>query len=715
MGRRPYLVLALFIGALLLAACGPGETPTPMVIRETVEVPMETGEAVSVEVPFLEQWQNSPHNDTEAEAFNHWNEDDPAEIPTSCAKCHSTPGYLDAIGADGSEAGSVEAAAPIGTTVQCTACHNSVTIDMTSVVMPSGIEITGLGDEARCMQCHQGRASTLDVNTAIEEAGVDEDEVSEDLGFINIHYFAAAATKYGTEAKGGYEYEGKTYDAFFAHVEEYETCDDCHNPHTQEVKIEECTACHAGVASVEELRDVRMPGSQVDYDGDGDLEEGIYHEIQGVQEALYLAIQAYASEVAGTPIVYDSQSYPYFFIDSDEDGEVSGEEASFPNQYNAWTPRMLKASYNFQVAAKDPGNYAHGGKYIIQLLKDSTEDLNEVISEPVALGDTHGHTHRNDMGHFAGSEEAFRHWDEDGEVPGSCSKCHSAEGLPLFLEESVTIAQEPANGFQCTTCHSSLEDFSIYEVSEVTFPSGAIVDSGAPAMNLCMSCHQGRSSTQTVRNAVEGLPANQSSEEINFINIHYFAAGATIFGGEVDGAYQYEGKDYVGRFEHVENFNTCTSCHSAHQLQVKYEACSACHTNVEAYSDLQNIRMSTTDFDGDGDTSEGLAGEVATMREALYTAIQDYAASTLNAPIVYDAHSYPYFFNDDGNGVVDEGEANFGNQYGSWSPTLLQAAYNYQYAQKDPGGFAHNGKYIIQTLYDSLQDIGGDVSGMTRP
>ncbi|NIN99735.1 MAG: polyheme membrane-associated cytochrome C, partial [Anaerolineae bacterium] len=80
-----------------------------------------------------------------------------------------------------------------------------------------GIELTGLGDESRCMQCHQGRHSTFSVNASIEEAGVtDEDKVSEDLGFSNIHYYAAAATKYGTVAKGGYEYEGKSYDAFFA-------------------------------------------------------------------------------------------------------------------------------------------------------------------------------------------------------------------------------------------------------------------------------------------------------------------------------------------------------------------------------------------------------------------------------------------------------------------------------------------------------------------
>jgi hypothetical protein len=716
MARKMLFILILGVGLLVFAACGPGETPTPMIIRETVEVPVEGGE-MSVEVPFLELWMESPHNDETAEAFVHWDEDDPAEVPPACARCHSTPGYQDWIGADGTAAGVTDNASPIGTTVECVACHNEVTLAMTSVVMPSGIELTGLGDESRCMQCHQGRSSKFTVDTAIEEAGVDVDNVSEDLGFINIHYFAAAATKYGTEAKGGYEYDGNTYDAFFVHIEGYQGCVDCHNPHTLELKLDECSVCHTGVSSVEDLRNVRMPGSQVDYDGDGDIEEGVYYEVQGMQEKLYTAILAYAEEVAGAPIVYDSHSYPYFFNDTNGDGEAGEDEAVFPNQYSSWTPRLVRTSYNYQVSLKDPGNYAHGGKYIIQLLWDSVEDLNEAIASPIELADTHGHSHRIDMGHFAGSEEAFRHWDEDdpAEVPGSCSRCHSAEGLPLYVTEGVTIAQEPANGLKCTTCHSSIPEFTRHEVASVTFPSGALVDSGNPDMNLCMTCHQGRSSTNTVNSAVEGLPSDTTSEDLGFINIHYFAAGATIFGTEVQGGYEFDRKSYVGRFEHVANFNTCTACHGAHKLQVKFEACSACHTNVESYEDLHAIRISTVDYDGDGDTSEGLAGEVDTMREVLYGALQTYAADRLDAPVVYDSHTYPYFFADDGNGEVDEGEANYGNRYLTWSPILLKAAYNYQYAAKDPGGFAHNGKYVMQLLYDSIQAVGGSTVGMTRP
>lgn len=713
---RSYLKVGLFglILVLILAACtGEGEettttttSPPPSSTTTTTAPAMEP----EVEIPFLTLWEDSAHADATAEAFTHWNEDDPPVVPASCAKCHSATGFEDFLGVDGSAFGAVDADQPVGTVITCTACHNDATLEMDSVVMPSGVELTGLGREARCMQCHQGRAWKGTVDEAV--AGIDEDTVSEDLGFINIHYFAAAATKYGTVAKGGYEYDGKTYDSFFTHVEGYTSCIDCHDSHSLEVKVDECTTCHTDVATVEDLRDIRMPGSLVDYDGDGDMSEGIAGEIEGVQTKLYAAIQAYADEKSGTPIVYDPHAYPYFFIDTNANGDVDEGEAAFPNKYNAWTPRLLKAAYNYQVSIKDPGGYAHGGKYLIQLLVDSTEDLNSVLSSPVALEGVH----RIDHGHFAGSEEAFRHWDEDGAVPASCSKCHSDAGLPLFLSQGVTISQPPANGLLCSTCHSDLSTWERYEAGSVTFPSGAVIDSGDATMNLCMTCHQGRSSTGTVDAATAGIGNDTVSDSLGFINIHYFAAGATIFGSEVQGAYQYPGKSYVGRFEHVSSFNTCTSCHDAHALEVKVDNCSMCHDGVVTEEDLHAIRVSETDFDGDGDATEGIAGEIDTMRDVLYAAIQAYAAKTAGAdPIVYAPHSYPYFFIDDGNGTVDPGEAIYPNKYATWTPRLLRAAYNYQYAMKDPGAFAHNAKYVIQVLYDSIADLGGSTAGMTRP
>jgi hypothetical protein len=367
------------------------------------------------------------------------------------------------------------------------------------------------------------------------------------------------------------------------------------------------------------------------------------------------------------------------------------------------------------MSLKDPGAYAHNGKYVIQLMLDSTEDLNEVLPTPIAIEATR----RIDHGHFAGSEEAFRHWDADDPavVPASCSKCHSAAGLPLFLNEGVTISQPPANGFLCSTCHNDLSTFGRYEVTEVEFPSGIAASLDDPDSNICLNCHQGRESGASVSAITAGIDDDTVGESLRFLNIHYFAAGATLLGSEVGGGFEYDGQEYTTRFTHVEGFDTCTECHNTHTLEVEVAACGGCHGGIETAEDLASIRMRPDDFDGDGDTTEGVAGEIETMAELLLAAMQDYANGIDEAAaIIYDPHAYPYFFIDtDGNGAVDPGEAIFPNAYNTWTPRLLRAAYNYQYAAKDPGGFAHNSTYILELLYDALVDVGGDTTGMTRP
>jgi hypothetical protein len=663
--------------------------------------------------PFKGEWAASPHADAKARAFTQWNEDEPPVVPADCAKCHSDGGFQEFLGADGTEARVVANDYPTGTVVSCATCHNEAAMSWDTVVFPSGAEITGLGPEARCMECHQGRASGASVDASIAEAGLeDDDTVSDQLAFTSIHYFAAAATMYGTLTQGGYEYEGSSYDAKFDHVADLDTCIGCHDMHTLELKLEACADCHAGVTSVEDIRDVRAQGSLVDYDGDGDTDEGIYFELQGLREMLFEAMRAYASEVSGMPLAYDTSSYPYFFADTNGNGAVDGDEANRDNGYSAWTGRLAKAAYNYQTSVTDPGAYAHGGKYAIQLLYDSINDLNEALSGPIDLSAARRIDHR----HFAGSETAFRNWDEEGSVPRYCAKCHTATGLPFFLAEEVHISQRPTNGLTCTTCHSDLATFAIHEVPSVTFPRGAVIDSGNLSSNLCLNCHQGLSSIATVNAAIVGLDLDTVSEDLEFINIHNLVAGATLYGTEVQGAYEYAEKQYAGRLTHVDSFSTCTQCHDYHRQEVEVVECGACHEGVAGLADLVDIRMDPTDYDGDGDTAEGIAGEIATMRDALYAGIQAYATGVAGAPLVHDPGTSPYFFADgNGNGQLELEEATASNGYTAWTPRLLRAAYNFHYSVKDPGAFAHNARYVLQVLHDTIEDVGGDVSGLVRP
>lgn len=671
---------------------------------------------------YYAEWSASPHNAADSEAFRHW--DSEGSIPESCAKCHSTAGYLDYLGEDGTAFGVVDAPAALGTTVNCDACHNPTAASLTTVMFPSGAEISTTDNAARCMECHQGRASSDTVNAAIAEAGLtDMNQPSDALGFINIHYYAAASTLYGTEVRGGYQFEGRVYQLQNVHVPGFDTCTSCHSPHTLEVQVAECATCHEDVEAVEDLVDIRMPGSMVDFDGDGDQLEGIAFEIETLQELLYQAIQQYAVEVAGTPIIHVPTSYPYWFVDTNANGAADEGEADFANQYKAFTGYLLQAAYNYQVSINDPAGYAHNPVYHIQLLFDSIEVLNAQLGEPV---DISAGT-RTESGHFDVTAEAFRHWDEDGEVSASCTKCHTAEGLPFFIENGVNIAGEPSNSLSCSTCHTSLVEFTTYPLTEVRFPSGAMLSFGEEEpSNLCLNCHQGRESTVSVNRVIAsaGVGDDEVSADLTFRNVHYFAAGATLFGGEAQGAYQYEGQLYSGRNLHDnERFTTCDSCHREHELTLRVNQCTDCHETVEAPEDVRLIRfepegVAPIDYDGDGDVTEPIAAEIDTFTTALYASIQTYAANVAGTPIVYDSHSHPYWFIDtNANGVADPDEVNGDNRYASWTPTLLRAAYNYQYMQKDPGVYAHNPDYALQVLYDSLMAIGGPdaVATFTRP
>jgi hypothetical protein len=757
MSMKKSLLLLGFVtlAAVILVACGgkPTEAPTTAPVATqapTVAAPTEA----PMTIPNLDVFKTSGHANDKAEAFHHWDDAtaNPDGVPTSCAKCHTSQGFQE-FATTGQVTKNV--AAPAGT-FTCETCHNDAAEALTSVTFPSGkvVNTTEEG-EGLCMSCHQGRESKVSVDKQINEtfkvtdvdavvAPIKDDKGNNvNFGFRNIHYFAAGATLYGSQAEAGYEYDGKVYDPKFRHVDGVDTCIACHDQHATTVRVEKCAECHQGVKTVDDLKNNRENSSLVDYNGNGDVKEGIYYELSGLQDTLYSSIQMYANEVTKTPIVYDPAAYPYFFV-AGSDGKAAKDDKGNAIGYNAWSARLLKAAYNYQLSVKDPGAFAHNAKYVIELLHDSIEDLNGKISKPVDMSKLA----RDDAGHFAGDTMPFRDWDDAGSVPFGCAKCHSATGLPEFIKNggtlvltqsgSLTVAgignQPVANGFMCTTCHDAANWPNRYAVTSVPFPSGAKLtfstekdDKGnlKPVdANLCIECHQGRESTNSVNAVLKpfakdmdkvALKDDGKTPALSFRNIHYFAAGATLFGDAAKGAYQYADQKYVGQnLDHP--LNKCTDCHDVHQLGIKVDACKACHTSVSSQEDVFNIRMDKTDYNGNGDTSEGIFKEMDSFRVALYAEIQKYAETKAGTPIVYDAASYPYFFVDaNKDSKADVNDKGAAIAYTAWTPRLLEAAYNYQYSIKDPGGFAHNPKYVIQFLYDSIKDLGGDVSKFLRP
>ncbi|MDA7430952.1 cytochrome C [Primorskyibacter aestuariivivens] len=312
----------------------------------------------------ISDWFRSAHANAAAEAFSHW--DDDGEIRAACATCHSGEGFRDFHGLDGTEPGKVDGTINIGGVVDCGTCHNAGLAEISEVTFPSGLVHPVRGVEASCLTCHQGRAAGTTVAKAI--AGLPDDEINPELRFINPHYATAAATWLGGYGAAGYHYDGRDYSGRFFHARPVASCNSCHEPHTLEVEFEPCTTCHLE----DSARNIRI--ARQSYDGSGDTSKGIREDIAANAALLLDTLTRYAAEVAGAPVIYDGNRYPYFFADANGDGaaDMNGDR---PVAYASWTPRSLRAAFNWKLVTADPGTYAHNPQYALQLLYDAIEDL----------------------------------------------------------------------------------------------------------------------------------------------------------------------------------------------------------------------------------------------------------------------------------------------------------------------------------------------------
>jgi len=699
------LVTGMASGETMLSAKG---NPSGAIGQHAMVVfvsAIDAGAFVS-QVPFFTAWSASPHADIGAKAFTHWNAE--GKVPVACARCHSSEGFIDYLGGDGTAAGRVDAPGETGSVIRCITCHDPSATALTSVMFPSGKVVSGLGPEARCIVCHQGRASGLDVDRQIADAGVGEDVESALLGSTNIHYFPAAATLFAGQAMGGYQYADHFYDTKFRHVPAFDTCTQCHDPHSTKVRWAACATCHDGVTDVTQAHDIRQIASRnQDYDGDGNTTEGIYYEVQGIGATLLKAMQRYSAE-RNQPLCY-STSYPLWFNDVDGDGACTAAETVSKNAFKHWSPRLQKAAYNYQLAKTDRGGFAHNAKYTIQLLSDSVASMNGGL---VTKLDT-SRMVRDDPGHFNGASEVARRWDANDAVAASCSRCHSgSQGFRFFTQYGVgqNVPQTP-NGLECATCHETFApDYTLSIPAKTFLAEGkTVVLPGND--NLCANCHIGRASKATIDAAI-AVGGN-----LRFINVHYLPAAGTREGSLAKVGYQYDGKTYAGRLQHMGGVQ-CTSCHdpksSNHTFKIAdvwASRCETCHADQAKAEEVRLVHV--LDYDGDGNTTETLAAEIDGMAARLMTAMQTATANGL----CYSGVTYPYFFKDtDANGRCDAPELVSSNGFASFTPALLKAAHNYQMSRKDPGAWAHNFDYVGQLLFDSIENVSGAAPvGVLRP
>jgi hypothetical protein len=332
-------------------------------------------------------------------------------------------------------------------------------------------------------------------------------------------------------------------------------------------------------------------------------------------------------------------------------------------------------------------------------------------------------------GHADFNSEAFDHSFSNG----ACLRCHSGMGFAsyvdihnaLYPDWAAPTEELYAYYITCNACHDSIhyptvENERLRKVGTVILTSGssstyvrdATLDVGNSAS--CFVCHEGRESGGSLFKAMvsKGVNPYDGSDDTmtdrSFVNIHYLPAGAMLFSLK---GYEFRGKTYSdGNTFHQDP--SCTGCHMAesgcdnlggHTFRVSHSgienvtACQGCHPDL---TDFETFRLYDRDMDGDG-----RAGTIKEEIEGLKALIIE---ELEKADIYYNDHQYPYFF-------TVESPQIFPNRVTTWKESQLEAAFNLQYVNKEPGAYIHNFRYAVQLLRDSYEKLTGSVLPGVRP
>ena len=97
-------------------------------------------------------------------------------------------------------------------------------------------------------------------------------------------------------------------------------------------------------------------------------------------------------------------------------------------------------------------------------------------------------------------------------VQANCARCHSASrGFDEYLIYGTNTNQRIENGMDCATCHTTFDTFETRRITSVEFPSGkstpnipATTPTDDPEVrsNMCITCHQGRTSMKDIDEAI---------------------------------------------------------------------------------------------------------------------------------------------------------------------------------------------------------------------
>jgi hypothetical protein len=294
------------------------------------------------------------------------------------------------------------------------------------------------------------------------------------------------------------------------------------------------------------------------------------------------------------------------------------------------------------------------------------------------------------------AESGHARIEEEAALRASCAKCHNGLVSGEYLNDPEHFTNPASNPTEaapitCAACHdphgnenpASLRNAS---VTDRALPGGTLVEA-AGAGRLCMSCHNGRRAGTTI----DGHVQNGNDH----FGPHHSVQGDML---AAVNAYPKVNEGFAwSTSRHILVQDACVTCHThpvpydettetaytGHTFEPTVEACAPCHGTLASFRDVQ----AKYDYDGDGNSTEGVQGEVEGLLALTQAAIVDASETPEKRAIL---------------------EASFEDSLGSPRVTTVAqraAGYNWAYVSYDGSKGVHNATYSIQLLQQSILSL----------
>ena len=247
---------------------------------------------------------------------------------------------------------------------------------------------------------------------------------------------------------------GQVYDVRFRHVDGFDTCIGCHDPHTTQVRFDACAGCHTGVTDVSDAHahpdDVvgrhRLRRRRQHQRGD------LRRARRPARQAAGAAIQRYGKE-HGTPICYSPPAT--------RTGSSTATATAACSPPRRWPPTRSRAGPRACCAPPTTSSWPQGSGRV--------RPQREVHHRAAARLDHRrerraGRQGRHDARRCAPTSATSTAparrpatGTEARQVDADLLACHGGEeGFRFFVQYGVgQVVPETANGLECGTCHDN--------------------------------------------------------------------------------------------------------------------------------------------------------------------------------------------------------------------------------------------------------------------